>query len=100
MIYEIEYRPRADKDIDKIIDYIRDDLSAPIAAERFFKGLFDKIEQLRLNAHIFAKSTYKDILKYDINARHLIYKGFVIIYSIHDKWVVIHRIIHGSLIKN
>ena len=99
MIYRIQYRPQAIRDIQKVVDYIEYEQFNPVAAEDFFNGIYAKIDQLMLNAGIFAKSTYKDILKYDANARHVIYKGFAIIYSIHGKRVVIHRIIHGSHIK-
>jgi len=99
MIYSIKYNPQAKDDIEKVIDYIENELFSPMAAERFARGLREKIEELRLNAGIYAKSIYKDVLKYDIVARHVTYKGFAIIYGIHNKKVVIHRIIHGSLIK-
>ena len=42
---------------------------------------------------------FNDVRNYDIFARHVVYKGFTIIYSIHADLVIIHRIIHGSLIK-
>ena len=99
MIYNIDYRPQAIKDIEEIIDYIEYELFNPMTANLFLNGLDAKIAQLRLNADIFAKSTYKDISKYDVVVRHVIYKGFAIVYSIHGNLVVIHRVIHGSLIK-
>ena len=99
MMYRIHIRSRAMKDIKSIVDYIEYELFNPIAVGRFSHGMYAKIDQLTFNAGIFAKSTYKDILKYDIDARHVVYKGFAIIYSIHGNMVVVHRVIHGSLIK-
>ena len=99
MIYTLKYKPCAKKDIKSIYDYIEYKLFAPTTAKRFIEGLYAKIDSLSINAGIFAKSIYKDVLKYDAAARHVVYKRFVIIYSIHGKTVVIHRIIHGSLIK-
>ena len=96
MIYNIHIKRRAMKDIQKVVDYIEYELYNPITAQRFFDGFDAKIAQLSLNAGIFAKSTYKDVLKYDDNARHVLYKGFAIIYSIHGNLVVVHRVIHGS----
>ena len=87
------------RDIIRIVDYIEYELFNPIAAGRFSRGMYAKIDQIVLNAGIFAISTYKDILKYDAAARHVLYKGFAIIYSIRGNRVVIHRVIHGSLIK-
>ena len=99
MMYNIYIKPQATNDIENVIDYIEYELFNPIAAKRFFKGIYAKIDGLRLNAGIFAKSTYRDVLKYDITARHVLYKGFAIIYSIHGNLVIVHRVIHGSLIK-
>ena len=99
MIYNVIIRSQARKDIIKIIEYIDQELFNPVAAERFGRGMYAKINQLCYNAGIFAKSIYRDILKHDIAARHVTYKGFAIIYSIHGDLVVIHRVIHGSLIK-
>ena len=99
MIYKIQIKLQAIEDFESVIDYIEYELYNPTAAKRFIDGIDTKIDQLRLNADIFAISTYKDVLKYDIAARHITCKGFAIIYSIRGNLVVIHRIIHGSLIK-
>ena len=100
MMYNIRIRSQADRDIKNVVDYIEYELFNPTVAKRFFEGIYAKINQLRYNAGIFAKSTYRDVLKYDPTARHVTYKGFTIIYSIHGNLVLIHRIIHGSLIKD
>jgi len=100
MNFTIKYRPKAIEDIEQVIDYIEQELFAPIAAERFAKGLFAKIDKLKENASIFAISTYEDVLQYGQNARTVVYKGFTVIYTIHGHYVIVHRIIHGSFIKN
>jgi plasmid stabilization system protein ParE len=99
MIYSIQYSIQAKMDIINVVDYIKYKLFNPMAAKRFYEGLYAKIDSLRLNAPIFAISTYKDILQYDDAARHVGYKGFAIIYSIHGNKVLVHRVIHGSFIK-
>ncbi len=99
MSYTIKFRPQAKEDFEKVFDYIEKELSAPITAEQFMHEIYAKIDSLRMNAHVYAISTYKDVLDYGLTARHVIYKGFAIIYTIHGKRVVIHRIIHGSIIK-
>jgi len=99
MIYDIKLNLWAKDDIEQVIDYIENELFAPNLAERFARGLYEKINQLKLNADVFAKSTYKDISKYDAVVRHVIYKGFAIVYSIRGNLVVVHRVIHGSLIR-
>ena len=99
MMYDIHIRFQARKDIQSIHDYIEYELFNTTAAKRFLEGMYAKINQLRCNAGIFAISIYKDVRKYNRAARHVIYKGFAIIYSIHGNLVVVHRVIHGSLIK-
>ena len=99
MTYSIKYKPRAKKDIKGICDYVEYRLFSPIAAKRFAEGVYAKIDRLKYSAHIFPISAYQDVRKYDTFARHVVYKGFAIIYSIHGDLVIVHRIIHGSLIK-
>ena len=99
MKYSIRYKLQAIEDIQRVYDYIECELFNPTAAKRFIEGIYAKIDQLRLNAGIFAISTYRAILQYNAAARHILYKEFAIIYSIRGNLVVIHRIIHGSLIK-
>ena len=99
-MYNIRIRLRAKKDIQNVYDYIEYKLFNPTAAKNFLEGMYAKIDRLKYNAGIYAKSTYRDVLKYNIAARHVTYKGFVIIYSIHGDLVLVHRVIHGSLIKD
>jgi plasmid stabilization system protein ParE len=98
-MYSVQLTPSAKRDIDSVIDFIKNELFSPFNAEIFFRGIYGKIKKLEVNAAIFAKSIYRDVLIYGDNARHITYKGFVIIYTIHINRVVVHRIIHGSLIK-
>jgi plasmid stabilization system protein ParE len=90
---------KADNDIIKVYDYIKEALLAPDTAEKFLRGIFSSISNLETNAPVYAISTYQDVLCYGSNARSINYKGFTIIYTIHGYYVLVHRIIHGSLIK-
>jgi plasmid stabilization system protein ParE len=96
MIYTINLIPFAKQDIESVIDYIETHLFAPVAAENFAHGIYNRIAELGTFASIHAVSHYRDVLKYGKNARHIMYKGFVIIYTIHLNKVIIHRIIHSS----
>jgi plasmid stabilization system protein ParE len=98
MLYCVKLKQQAKHDIDKVYDYIEQMLFASIAAENFLRGIYSCIANLETNAAIYAVSTYKDVLRYGQNARTVIYKGFAVIYTIHGRYVVVHRIIHGSLI--
>jgi len=97
-MYVIKFKRQVNKDIRSITAYIKDRLFAPIAAENFLRGIYARITDLERNAAVYAISTYKDVLFYGDNARHVSYKGFVVIYTIHGRYVLVHRIIHGSLI--
>ena len=44
---KIFYSPKSRKDLDRIYDYIYDDLNNPIAAEKTVKGIFNKIGELK-----------------------------------------------------
>jgi len=99
MIYTILYKPKAKEDIEQVIDYIEQELYSPISAKRFAQGLYAKIDTLKANAGIFAISTYQDVLRYGLNARTVVFKGFAVIYTVHGSHVLVHRIIHGSLIQ-
>ena len=98
MLYCVKLKKQAKRDIDKVYDYIEQMLFAPVAAENFLRGIYACIANLETNAAIYSVSSYKDVLRYGQNARTAVYKGFTAIYTIHGQYVVVHRIIHGSLI--
>jgi plasmid stabilization system protein ParE len=98
-MYRIYIKPQAKRDIKRVCDYIEYEQFAPIAAKRFAEGLRAKIEILKHSAHVFPISAYQDHRKYDPFARHVVYKGYAIVYGIFDDVVLVYRVIHGSLIK-
>jgi plasmid stabilization system protein ParE len=97
--YLIHLTETVKQDVEQVIDYIEHELFAPVAAENFLRGIYGQIAALESYAGIFAISAYRDVLAYGRNARHVIYQGFAIIYTIHGSVVVVHRIVHGSLIR-
>jgi plasmid stabilization system protein ParE len=99
MAYFVHLTETAKQDIEHVIDYIEHELLAPLAAENFLRGIYGQIAALGNHAGIFAISAYRDVLAYGRNARHVTYGGFAIIYTIHGSVVVVHRIAHGSLIR-
>jgi len=98
MPYSVKLKKQAKRDIVKVYDYIEQMLFAPVAAENFLRGIYACIANLEKNAAIYSISTYKDVLRYGSNARTVVYNGFTVIYTIHGFSVIVHRIIHGSLI--
>ncbi|GHV48947.1 hypothetical protein FACS1894181_06200 [Bacteroidia bacterium] len=99
MTYCVKLSKQANLDIAKVYDYIRQMLFAPVAAEKFLRGMYACIANLEAHAAIYAVSTYCDVLCYGENARIARYKDFAVIYTIHGRYVLVHRIVHGSLIK-
>ena len=98
MNYIIEFEGQAINDIENIGDYIEQDLNAPQAARDLYNGIINEIDKLMYLAHSFAASTSKMILSYGKNARRINYQQYAIIYTIEGHYVIIHRIVHGSLI--
>jgi plasmid stabilization system protein ParE len=56
MIYSVNLTPFAKQDIESIIDYIESNLFAPIAAENFARGIYNRIAELETLASIRAVS--------------------------------------------
>ncbi len=88
----------ARQDIVLIVNFIENYLKAPLSAAHFYSGLEKRVKELSQSANIYKISHHQAILKYGPNARRINYKGFAIIYTIEESKVIIHRIIHGSLI--
>ena len=99
MPFCVKLSKEAKHDIAKVYDYIKQELYAPDSAEKFLRGIYGCIAKLETLAAVFAVSTYQDVLMYGKNARTVVYKGFTIIYTIHGGYVYVHRIKHGSLIR-
>ena len=98
MNYIIEFEVQAIIDIEHIGDYIEYNLYAPQAARDLYNGIIGEIDKLENIAHSFAVSTSKSVLLYGENARRINYHHYAIIYTIDNPYVIIHRIVHGSLI--
>jgi plasmid stabilization system protein ParE len=98
MKYIVFISQKARMDITSIVDYIENTLSAPLTANHFYSGLKTKVGELSQTADIYPESHHPAILKYGSNARRINYKNFAIIYTIEEQTVIVHRIIHGSLI--
>jgi hypothetical protein len=97
--YVVKIASQANKDIRAVNRYIRTAFSAPAVAENFLRGIYGQIAVLENHAGIFAISACRDVLAYGRNARHVMYRSFAIIYTIHGSIVIVHRIVHGSLIR-
>ena len=98
MNYIIRFKNQAIRDIEHIGEYIEYDLYAPQSARNLYNGIIKEINKLEYLANSFAVSTSKSVLIYGENARRINYHHYAIIYTIDNPYVIIHRIVHGSLI--
>ena len=89
---KILYSPKSRKDLDRIFDYIHDDLNNPIAAEKIVKGMLNKISELKEYPQL-GSIWY---LENNINSgfRFLKYDNYIIFYQITKETILIVRILH------
>ncbi len=98
MTYTVFIVAEAKQDISQIVDYIETFLCAPLTAVRFYSGLRKKVEDLAFTADIYSVLHRESLQGYGKEVRRVNYKKFAVIYTIEGSKVIIHRIIHGSLI--
>jgi plasmid stabilization system protein ParE len=96
MEFSIFVSEDAEQDIATIIAYIRNIYHATRTSKLFFQGIIKTLKDLQHTALIYPIKEYKSI--FYKNARRINYKGFAIIYTIEEETVIVHRIVHGSLI--
>lgn len=90
---EIRYSKKFNKDLKKILDFISKD--SKIKAVQFAKGLNDRILKTAFMPYSFRKNSALS----DECVRDLIYKGYVIPFSINDKFIDILGIYKHNLWK-
>ncbi|OAV75673.1 Plasmid stabilization system protein [Bacteroidales bacterium Barb7] len=97
--YIIVISDKAMNDIDKIVDYICDELKVPFTARRYHDGLINTIRELSTYAGSIgiSQSSYIQSLC-GPNARRINFKKQAIIYTIEGDSVYIRRIIASALI--
>jgi plasmid stabilization system protein ParE len=97
--YDVRISTSAQQDIFRIIDYISEIYKAPITAEKYLTGLYDSIFSLHNYAESIPISTKTDILKYGINARSIVYKKLIVVYTVHYDVVIVQAVVSGALIE-
>ena len=84
---KIFYSPKSRKDLDRIYDYIYDDLNNPIAAEKTVKGILNK-EYPRLGPVWYLENNI------DSGFRFLTCDNYIIFYKNTKEAILIVRILH------
>jgi len=98
--YVVRISDAAQNDIFEIIDYISEIYKAPLTAEKYLIELYDTIFSLENFAESISVSDKTDILKFGINARTIVFKKLIIVYTVHSNIVLVKTVISGALVKN
>jgi plasmid stabilization system protein ParE len=98
MKYRAVMSDDAQNDYDEYIDYILNDCCAPITAAKHYAGIKDIISWLSENPYVNAIRYNTSLLKYGMNVRRANYKKISIVYTVHENFIYIHRILAASMI--
>ena len=98
--YVVRISDAAQNDIFQVIDHISQVYKAPRTAEKYLIELYDTIFSLENFAESISVSTKADISKYGLNARSIVFKKLIIVYTVHSKTVLVQAVISGALVKN
>ena len=98
--YVVRVSNAAQNDIFQVIDHISQVYKAPRTAEKYLIELYDTIFSLENFAESISVSTKADISKYGLNARSIVFKKLIIVYTVHSNTVLVQAVISGALVKN
>lgn len=96
--YTIRTSEQAHIDIENLHFYIFETCKSPMTSKRYIEGIYHKIKSLSHSAESHPISSLKSILLYGYNARRINFKKMAIIYTVHQRTVLIRRVIPGALI--
>ncbi len=97
--YVVRIPKSAQEDIFQAIEYISQIYKAPLTAEKYLRDLYDAIFTLEYIAESTSISTKADILKYGLNARSIVFKKLIIVYTVHTNIVLVQAVIPGKIVK-
>lgn len=90
---------QAEDDIKNLFHYIFGEVKAPLAAERYVNGIYDKLKELSYSAESYKIQTHKSFLQFGNFVRKINYKKMTVIYTVHGYMVYIHRIVPANTIS-
>ena len=90
--YQIRLLRIAEEDFTEIVKFIVDD--NPIAAETIANKIEKNLELLSDNPHLGRIPRDEEIR--NLGYRYIIVQNYIIFYTIEDRTILIHRILHGA----
>jgi len=97
-MHYIEYSQEARNDLHELAYAITHLYGMPMTAEKYIRELRAEIEKLKQYPERNAVRDSRFLLQFGTNVRRVNYKKMAIIYTIHNDFVYIHRIIAGALL--
>ncbi|MDR2466549.1 MAG: type II toxin-antitoxin system RelE/ParE family toxin [Prevotellaceae bacterium] len=98
--YKIIILPPVRTEINNLYDYIAVELCAPMAAEKYSRGIYDTIGKLAWLGGSIGVSLNENLQRqYGPGVRTIIYKNMSIIYNIRDDFIIVHSVKPGKNIK-
>ncbi len=91
----IKYSPRAIKDLEEIMDYIKIELCNPKAAQTTIDGILNKVDEPKTFPYIGTKLGFDDGL--DSGYRYVIFKKYMAFYHIRtNDEICVDRVIYSG----
>lgn len=98
--YDIDISPIARQDINDLSDAIMYQYKSFNTAIKYIDGLFDEMKSLRFAAESLQPQTQPYYQRYGLFVYRVNYKKMAIIYTVHNRLVVIERVVPASLITD
>jgi len=94
-MYRVQVSDHAERDLDKIISYIADNLAAPMSATVFANAVYDCYDNLENNPYMYEEC--RDAKLKSEGYRRAVIKNYVLLYKVNDdaKIVIAHRFFYG-----
>ena len=90
--YQIRFLKIAEEDFTEIISFMAAD--NPIAAESLAEKIGKDIELLSTNPKLGRIPRDKEIK--NLGYRYIIIQNYIVLYTVEEKTIIIHRILHGA----
>ena len=89
---KIFYSPKSRKDLDRIYDYIYDDLNNPVVANKTVKGILDKVSELKEYPQLGPIWYLENNI--DSGFRFLRYENYILFYQMTKETILIVRVLY------